>query len=431
MIPGASRVAALLLTLLFLAPRSSFAELDADASRLVLAWKQQGRVQRLAPRFAERSDPTVVFLPPSLLDGAADGCISVAVLAPSSTHFIVRQLGGPLVPETLEDLPHPSLAGMVQLTRCGVRKQRLAALMVQMRSPRAVVEMVAVKADRRVIAAIDVLPHRDPGPIYPFERPARDAAPPPMSDRLSASEQRARREGAQQVSRKSHPASSRGSGRLIEALEPGCYRIELLAEAQQGDQENPQLSVEPELPEGTALVGVEYGAGRDAVVSLCSASSTQVPIVFVGAPPELAVWSVVSHTPLPAGLSASFGANGQARVAAVLRRHQVRLGGTLVDQALGVQGPTLMPTPVEPGACYVGVLVPFAGQATSLALAASLGSTTAQNHGGPEGDGTLVSFCAREQRNAVIEAESRGTGLVWLFALFQTGRVKVGEELAR
>ena len=66
-----------------------------------------------------------------------------------------------------------------------------------------------------------------------------------------------------------------------------------------------------------------------------------------------------------------------------------------------------------------------------LALGAVSGAVSAQNHSGLTADGTLISFCSRGESVATIEAESRGAGLTWLFALWQTGRVSVGEEIPR
>ena len=86
-----------------------------------------------------------------------------------------------------------------------------------------------------------------------------------------------------------------------------------------------------------------------------------------------------------------------------------------------------MPIRVEPGACYLGVLVAVRGTPQALALALASGNVSAQNHGGPGGDGTVIAFCARSRTTALFEADSRGVGLFWLFALFQNGHVRIGE----
>jgi hypothetical protein len=99
-----------------------------------------------------------------------------------------------------------------------------------------------------------------------------------------------------------------------------------------------------------------------------------------------------------------------------------------VDQALGIQGPTLLPTRVEPGACYVAVVAGINGRPTGMSLAVKASGVTAQNQAGAEADGTLISFCVRSGTEALLEVDSRGYALIWLYALFQTGRFELGAE---
>ncbi|MGC4088470.1 MAG: hypothetical protein QM756_11350 [Polyangiaceae bacterium] len=172
----------------------------------------------------------------------------------------------------------------------------------------------------------------------------------------------------------------------------------------------------------------ERGDGLAAAFTLCAGERTSVAFRFAGAPPEARLWIVRSARALPSGLLDSWGSGGKARMAAVLLRHGVRVHDTPVDQALGVQGPTLMPIAIEPSGCYVGVITAVQGQPFGMALAARVGRAEAQNHGGPSGEGTLVSFCARGERTAQIESDSRGAGLTWLFALWQTSRLPLGME---
>jgi hypothetical protein len=118
-------------------------------------------------------------------------------------------------------------------------------------------------------------------------------------------------------------------------------------------------------------------------------------------------------------------------VAAILFRHHAKVSGFPVDQGLGIQGPTLLPLRVEPGACYVAVVAGIAGRSAGFSLAASAPGVSAQNRSGDENDGTLVSFCARAGTEALLEADSRGYGVAWIYALFQTGKLAVGAELPR
>ena len=92
----------------------SRAELGDDVTRLLTAWRDHGVVRHLPPRLGERLSPSVVFLPVELLSGNSSSCISVVVLGPNSIHFTLRAVGGAYLPESVEDWPQASLAGLVQ-----------------------------------------------------------------------------------------------------------------------------------------------------------------------------------------------------------------------------------------------------------------------------------------------------------------------------
>jgi hypothetical protein len=408
-------------------PRVANADLGEDAARLTTAWKATGKVQRLAPRLAERAAPVVIFLPAELASPSSGVCTSVAILGPTSTHFTARAVG-PAASDDSDDWPQPSLAGMVQLTRCGQRRTPLSTVLIEMRSPRAVLETIAVEARAAVRPAIDVLPQRNPGPIAPIGGSEPRALPPPMAQRLASAAVRLAREGTRDVRRDVIQSSPRGTGKFPIVVEAGCHRFDFFAEPARENADDVALAVEPELDAAASLVAVDQGDGLDAAVTLCAGDRSQVSLDYGGAPAGSSVHVLAAAWPLPPGLPEAWGPTGRARVAAVLRRHSVRIAGAPIDQALGVQGPTLMPVAVEPGACYVATLVAVRGAPQALALAAVAGNLRAQNHGGLGGEGTLVSFCARARESVLFEADSRGNGLFWLFALFQNGRVAIGEE---
>jgi hypothetical protein len=77
----------------------------------------------------------------------------------------------------------------------------------------------------------------------------------------------------------------------------------------------------------------------------------------------------------------------------------------------------------------VAALSAVQGQAFTLALGVASGSISAQNHSGLGEDGTLIAFCSRGESQVQVETDSRGAGLTWLFALWQTGRVPLGEVM--
>jgi hypothetical protein len=115
-------------------------------------------------------------------------------------------------------------------------------------------------------------------------------------------------------------------------------------------------------------------------------------------------------------------------MSAVLREQGIGLtGARLVDEALGVQGPTTMPVEIEPGACYLAVVVAVRGTAQTLTHAARTRGRESQSRAPLDAPGTALSFCAGSSSRGLIEVESRGLSLVWMSALWRTGRERLGE----
>ncbi len=403
------------------------ADLDQDASRLSAGWQRHGLVTRLEPRLAERGTPSLVFAPPGAPGRARSKCLTFAIVGPSSTHFVVRTLGerrglGPAGETVLV-----SLAGLVELTRCGADRAGVSALLIEMRSPRAVLETLVVESEAPPPRATRLLPQRDPGPIDPLSLQETRLAPPPMATRTALSESRLRRDGGKDLTSELLPTRMDGSGGVVRVLAPGCHRFELLAEGAPGPSTD--LELWPRLEGPARVVSIERGDGSQIAIGICAGAEARATLDFAGAPAGSALTVIHARWPLPDGLPEVWGAVARAGVAAILLRHQARVGAFPVDQALGIQGPTLLPVHVEPGACYVAVVTAIGGRTAGLSLAASAAGVSAQNRSGPDGDGTLISFCARSGTRALLEVDSRGYGLVWLFALFQTGRIELGAEL--
>ncbi len=405
----------------------SRADLAEDASKLASAWQRSGKVTRQKVRFVERGDPALIF---STLDAPAEKrapCVTVALLGPNSTHFVVRALG--LTPlGTPADASFASLAGLVQITRCGRLRSSLSALLVEMRSPRAVVETLVVESEEPPPEAVTILPQRDPGPVEPFTALEIRAEPAPLAQRAELALQRLRRDGGQDVTSEELAARPDGASRVARTLGPGCHRFELLTEPASSAGARTELEMEPALEPSARLVSVEQGDGLQAALTVCAAAESQLGLSYRGAPAS-PLRLLRARFPLPNGLPEAWGSASRAQVAAILFRHRAKVSGFPVDQGLGIQGPTLLPLRVEPGACYVAVVAGIAGRSAGFSLAASAPGVSAQNRSGDENDGTLVSFCVRSGTEALLEADSRGYGVAWIYALFQTGKLAVGAEL--
>jgi hypothetical protein len=405
------------------------ADLAEDASRLASAWQRSGKVTRQKVRFVERGSPALIF---STLDAPAAKrapCVTVAIIGPNSTHFVVRALG--VMPLGASgDGSFASLAGLAQITRCGRLRSSLSALLLEMRSPRAVVETLVVESEKPPPQAVEILPQRDPGPIEPFSAVEIQATPAPLAARVELALARLRRDGGQGVTSEALAARPEGASSVVRTLSPGCHRLELLTEPSSSAGARTQLEVEPEVDAAARLVSTEPGDGLSSALTVCAAAESQLRLAYRGAPSS-PVRLLAARWPLPDGLPEVWGALARAQVAAILFRHHAKVSGFPVDQGLGIQGPTLLPLRVEPGACYVAVVAGIAGRSAGFSLAASAPGVSAHNRSGEENDGTLVSFCARAGTEALLEADSRGYGVAWIYALFQTGKLAVGAELPR
>jgi len=408
--------------------RPAQADLGDEVTRLVQVWSKQAKVRRLAPRLVERGTPNAIFLPSDLLNGPSGSCVSVAVLATTSTHFMLRAVGGSHWVDPEEAFPQASLAGLLQFTRCGSKRSRLGTLLLELRSPRAVVEIVAATSAGPVEPALDVLPQRDPGPIAPFSGLRQTSAPAALSERLAAAEANARLLGAVESTRESIPNPPRGVGSSERPIEPGCYRWDLLGEPDPQHPAQAELTILPEFDDDTALVALDHGDGFAAAATFCTARRTLLRLRFAGAPANGRLWLISSRFELSEGLPEIWGPTGRARMAALLRHHGLRVQGTPVEQALGIAGPTWMPLRVLPGTCYVAAAVPLQGQAQGLALGVRVGGMSLQNRG-PLNQGSALTFCTGRQDLVTVETDGRGLGLTWLFALWPSGRLRVGEEV--
>ncbi|HLV21971.1 MAG TPA: hypothetical protein VKZ49_13850, partial [Polyangiaceae bacterium] len=151
-----------------LAAPASAADLGADAARLASSWARLGRVDRLEPRLLERGEIRPLLLPPGLPKRVDEGtCTTLVVLGALSTNFVLRFLPAEgRSPLAQGDWPEVSVAGAAELTRCGSRRGSLKRVVVEMRSPRGVLEFLVVETRGKPEPTLrSVLPHRDPGPV--------------------------------------------------------------------------------------------------------------------------------------------------------------------------------------------------------------------------------------------------------------------------
>lgn len=385
----------------------------------------------MRPELLERGDLRPLRLDPRLVDPKQPGCVTVLVLGTPASTFVLRFLPLPGATQWQQDeWPETSVAGAAALMRCGPRKAMFGRLVVEMRSPRAVIETLVGSSREPLPSVRTVLPHRDPGPILPSAPMGPRPTSIPFKRRALAIEERARREGAEQAMQRLITADANGAGALLVRLDPGCYRMDALSPAasERTVAQGIDLDLEVAVASSGNVLASDATESADATAQFCLGRPDGVRVRFIGSIPQAPVLVLSSRWSFPAGIPEYWSPEARAGIARAVRRYHDRpLGNTLTYESLGITGTTLLPLDVEPGACYVAIVAATRGEAASLALAVSVGQRSAQNHGGLDGAGTTLAFCADAQSSALLEVDARGSGLVWQLGVWQTGRLPIGE----
>jgi hypothetical protein len=189
----------------------------------------------------------------------------------------------------------------VELTRCGRDRLALGAVLVEMRSPRAVLETILVESATPLPRAIKFVPQRDPGPVEPFTVLDLRPVPVPIAARSGAVEARLAREGGRDFASERLTSNADGAGSSSKTLGAGCYRFELLAEPP-GPNSRAELGFAPSFDGPARLVSTDAGDGLQATTTVCAGGETQMRLDFVGAPPNSELVLASARWPLPDGL---------------------------------------------------------------------------------------------------------------------------------
>ena len=407
---------------------SAQADLGADVAALRKARAAYGHVERLKPRLLERGERLPLAVPPELLNPKDSSCATVTVLGVPETHFVIRfsELD-PGAPNTA--FPEASAAGASEVTRCGSSKPYLSAMVLEMRSPRAVLETLLSTAPAGGPTLIEILKARDPGVELGLGEPGERPALPALSQRMQRVRARARREGALSFQREDWQAGEDGSGSGPLSLTAGCHELTLLAEAV---PTTASVAVDLDLElvdsESGARLAIDRGDDADATVSYCAGEAATLELRFIGAAPSSALTLLRARWDLPAGLPRAWGPEARASFGRVARSAHFRPQNQPIYESLGVQGSTTLPLEVEPDACYTALLAPLRGEARVLSLSSYVRMPGQQARGASDTEGSSVSFCARGATQATLDVNGEGKNLAWLVAVWESGRAPLESE---
>ena len=391
------------------------ADIGHDLERVKRSFSEQTRAEALKLRLLERGDFTPIVVPPWALDSTRGDCTTLLLLSPATTQFVVHLHLWQGLPATFA-----SRAGAFQLTRCGKERISLLRVVVEMRSPRAVVyPFVAVGADAPV-PLVTTLPERDPGPEAPTPNPGRAPGREPLTERVRRFEEDAKNAGATSV--ETAHLANQGYVRLV--LSAGCHR--LFASGADGAPPYTLLLSESE----DQAERLDASPSGDVQHELCLARERRVlaSVDTHGDPSEAERSLSVAHFALPRGLPGRFGPEVAERLLAALGKSQAPTQlGPLVFTTLGAQGRTPLPRSLLPQTCYLGAAIVLHGSTQALSLGVRAAATNAETTSSDPNIGPQLGFCTGKSGQVELDVEARGLGLSWLFFLFQTGPQRPAE----
>jgi hypothetical protein len=393
------------------------ATLAEDVTRLREAWGRESRVEQLRPRLLSRGETIPLALPFWATDTKTEGCSSVSVLASPRVSFVLQVANGPSL-----DL-RTSEVGWVQLSRCGTRRADLRRLLLEMRSPRGIVEVLVARAASPQRMLSSVLAHRDPGPKSPGVQAGPAPVPPPLELRAVAWEAQAKRDGATQIERQLVKAEGAEIPSARLSLAEGCHRLSALGLQPSAPDAPRDLDL---FLRGEALFDLrreDQSENSDAEISLCLASPAPVRLGVLGL--GATDPAVLQHArfPMPVGLPAHWGPLVRSRLAeAFFRRHSLGAPREAVYESLGVAGRTTLPLHLERRTCYAAGLSVLQGDPKALLLEVAPSDRDAALDSTSDSEAVVVAFCTGDDDFARLRVEAVGLSVAWVVALWRIER---------
>jgi hypothetical protein len=392
--------------------------LPDDVEQLTRGWSQKARVQRIVPRLLSHGERVPIVLPP--FSGEADdgNCASLAVLGSVSTSFVLLRTAvvqGSLVGDSV-----PSVAGAVELVRCGRERYQLANLWVEMRSPRGVVEFIVAQSPGRLSSLRQELPHRDPGPAWPEGEAGPRPVSPPLKARVAEWEAQARRDGALSTDNRILRADESARVGVDVSLEEGCHGFSGLGLQPARHAQSLDIDLVMYRDSPRMILREDQSENPDASVSLCVAQDTDVIIDLLGTPPGDPVALLHARFALPDGLPLRWGPVARERLAEALwDQHFAGVVDPPVYESLGVTGMTVLPLEVEPNTCYVVSAGILRGLVKAFQLRLIMPGGQASASASNDRNSAALAFCSGMERGAQLQVEAFGASLAWLAAIWR------------
>ncbi len=411
-------------------------DLSRDAERVQNAWIGASvAVTRMTPRFLASGEalPLSIAVPPALPESK---CTTVGVLGTRTMDFTVEVRPSPdglakEAPREPERRGRQSVAGSAMLSRCGPSRSELQHLLVRMKSPQGAVEVLVAHGSRPAPSLDSLLPERASGTTLRTGRPGPPPGVAPIADRLAMATQRIREQGGGVAERTELRTDGRGRVARRMRLDPGCHRLIAAPVLRAGRQRRvSDTDMEMRDPASDNVLVRDRGFSTDAVVERCVGAPAVVDVAIGGVPPPGRVMLMHGQWPISRGIPGTWDPDARAEIAhALLHRRGPELREDPVWQGFGVAGTTVIPVPVEPGACYVFAAGAGDGEAKAVQVAARVGPRLAADNGGGGMAAAVVSFCSGSERVARLEVSAFGSRVAWVAGAWLVARTPTGVEV--
>ncbi len=392
--------------------RVELAGLQPALARLSRAYAPDGASAPLRPRLLERGAVQRLLSLSARDLSARAGCITVTLLAhPDASYYVL--LGGDGTEERLS-----STAGLVQVARCGERRQELQGLRVGVRSPRLILEGLLTRSQRPVPAADAVLQERRDAAPRGLPAPEPPLVAGPLPARLAAARQAAEVAGATHVELVPLAHGLR-AGSVPVDVAAGCHTFRLLARPPRQAAERIDLDAEL-YDDAGRLLSSDVTESPDARVEGCVGTPRRLWLKVRGAPTGEDVTLLRASWPLPAGWPDDWPEAVQGRVAHVARESGQRgLARRPVFERLGGHGAWRLPVPARRSGCYVAVLTPWDdAELEAGSLEALAGAAPSVAPFDPDVGSAWVAYCAHGQRSVTLRVTAFGPRARWLLAVW-------------
>lgn len=386
----------------------------ADLSRVIELWEKQGPVDVLPPRLVARGQTLPLHLPAAATDGTTRACATVLALASTGTVFSLSFQES--AADLRRDFPLASSLGVVEVSRCGVRKRALSSLTLEAGSPRAIVSLLVLVGDGPAPSIAAVLPHRQAG--QPAAAPELGPRPKlgPLPERLMQKQRGRALSQPSELTDGLVETDELGHGSLALTLAAGCHTLDVL----DASSEAGLTDVDARLIDlGGTTWAADASIAPDATLSLCLGEQKRLVLDVRGATAGAQVAFLRASWALPDGLPTEWGPTVRGRLAEALRQNPgAAVLGHPLAASLGVQGTSRLSVPAAPGQCYVAAVAALDRTPERLGLAARAGGAISQTRARPGRSHATISLCATGPLLSV-DVESVGAGAGWLVAIWE------------